>query len=148
MKRLSRSAMVQRVLTAVAISFFLAPLATSAAGLVVIVNPDSGVEKLSREEIIQFYMGRTKKMPGGEAVAMIDVDASREAFYYALLGRDIAEINAYWARLKFSGQTQPPQLLSSDEAAVERVARQRNAIAYVDANKVDKRVRVVLKLDH
>lgn len=38
-------------------------------------------------------------------------------------------------------------LVLTDEAALERVARQRNAIAYINEDKVDKRVRVVLKLD-
>ena len=57
------------------------------------------------------------------------------------------EVITYWARLKFSGQTLPPMLVLTDEAALERVARQRNAIAYINEDKVDKRVRVVLKLD-
>ena len=136
-----------RRLTALAAWLLLFPLA-AAAGLVVIVNPDSGVEKLSREEVTRYYMGRSKKMPGGDPVSMIDVEATRASFYHALLGRDIAEINAYWARLKFSGQTYPPQMVPADAAALERVARDPNAIAYINESSVDKRVRVVLKLDH
>ena len=125
----------------------LVPPVASASGLVVIAHPESGLEQLSRTQVIQYYTGRIKSMPMGEAVATIDVEPERAHFYQTLLGRDVAEMDAYWARLRFSGQTQPPMLVLNDEAAINRVARQRNAIAYVNENKVDKRVRVVLKLD-
>lgn len=121
--------------------------AASAAGLVVIAHPESGLDSLSRSQVIQYYTGRSKSTPGGEPLAMIDVEPARARFYQALLGRDVAEIDAYWARLKFSGQTLPPMLVLSDQAALDRVARQRNAIAYINEDKVDKRVRVVLRLD-
>ena len=52
-----------------------------------------------------------------------------------------------YAIRSYYGQTLPPMLLLSDEAALERVARQRNAIAYISEDKVDKRVRVVLRLE-
>lgn len=121
--------------------------ATSATGLVVIANPESGLAELSRAQVIRYYTGRSKSMPDGQPVTMIDVEPARARFYQALLGRDVAEIDAYWARLKFSGQTLPPMLVLSDEAALDRVARRRNAIAYINEEKVDKRVRVVLRLD-
>jgi len=132
---------------AIGAACLLFSLAASATGLVVIAHPEGGLVNLSRSQVIQYYTGRAKSAPGGEPVAMIDVEPARARFYQALLGRDVAEIDAYWARLKFSGQTLPPMLVLSDEAALERVARQRNAIAYINEDKVDKRVRVVLKLD-
>ncbi len=124
-----------------------AALSALANGLVVIAHPESGVAQLSRTQVIQYYTGRSKSMPDGEPVTMIDVEPARARFYQALLGRDVAEIDAYWARLKFSGQTLPPMLVLNDEAALDRVARQRNAIAYINENNVDKRVRVVFKVD-
>ena len=125
----------------------LVSLASSATGLVVITHPESGLGQLSRTQVIQYYTGRSKTTPSGEPVAMIDVEPERARFYQSLLGRDVAEIDTYWARLKFSGQTLPPTLVSSDDAALKRVASQRNSIAYINEYKVDKRVRVVLKLD-
>jgi len=140
-------ALVHAAVQAMGCGCLFASLAVSANGLVVIANNESGMEHLSRTQVIQYYTGRSKSTPRGEPVTMIDVEPARARFYQALLGRDVAEIDAYWARLKFSGQTLPPMLVLSDEAAVERVARQRNAIAYVNDASVDKRVRVVLKLD-
>ena len=70
-----------------------------ATGLVVIANPQSGLTQLSRSQVIQYYTGRSKSMPGGDPVAMIDVEPMRARFYLTLLDRDVAEIDAYWARL-------------------------------------------------
>lgn len=119
-----------------------------ASGLVVIVNPESGLEKLSRDEVVQYFMGRMKRMPNGAPVVTIDVQSLRSSFYQSLLGKDLAEVNAYWARLKFSGQTHPPMLLGNDASAIERVASNPDAIAYIRETQVDRRVRVVLKLEN
>ena len=58
------------------------------------------------------------------------------------------EISAYWARLKFSGRTQPPEQIDDAESVLRRVAAERGAIGYIDAARVDKRVRVVLLLEY
>ena len=77
---------------------------------------------------------------------MVEVEPLRASFYRRLLGREIAEINAYWARLQFSGRTQPPLRVSDSAAAVARVAEDPQAIAFVDVVPDDPRVRVVLRL--
>ena len=71
----------------------------------------------------------------------------KEAFYNRLVGKTLAEINAYWARLIFSGQTAPPKQVGDDTTALEMVVAERGAIAYIDSRHVDRRVRVVLELD-
>lgn len=147
MKTLSNTVTKRGVLAALFLALLNGSVA-SASGLVVIANPDSGLEKLSREEVVQYFMGRLKKLPAGGSVSILDVQPLRAEFYRVLLGKDVAEINAYWARLKFSGQTSPPLQLDADSAALERVARDKTAITYIDEHRVDKRVRVVLKLDH
>ncbi len=59
----------------------------------------------------------------------------------------MAEINAYWARLRFSGRTQPPQRLESSEAALAAVLADRNAVAHLESDALDPRVKIVLRLD-
>ena len=131
--------------------FFLAAFGCSgltfSSNLVVVVNPESGLESMSREQVIHLFMGRLKQLPSGSTASVLDVTPYKADFYHALLGKEVVEINAYWARLKFSGKTQPPQQIGEVTTALDRVARDRNAIAYVDASKVDRRVKVVLKLE-
>ncbi|HSW12205.1 MAG TPA: hypothetical protein VLI06_05150 [Solimonas sp.] len=121
--------------------------AARAEPLVVIVNPASGVEKLSREEAVNIFMGRYRKLPSGILAFPIDIGSQspeRQQFYRLLVRKDLPEIDAYWARLVFSGQTSPPLQAPDGATAVQLVASNRSAIAYVDRALVDARVKVVI----
>ncbi|MBU0601005.1 MAG: hypothetical protein KKD25_01205 [Gammaproteobacteria bacterium] len=122
--------------------------AWAAGGLAVIVNPGSGVDSLSREEVSHLFLGRVKFLPSGVAAVVIDTGPMRESFYRALVDRGIAEINAYWARLRFSGRTTPPQVMENAAQVIDRVARERGAIGYVDSALVDRRVKAVFELEY
>ena len=119
-----------------------------ATGIAVIVNPASGVDSMSREEVSHLFLGRIKHLSPGVTAVVIDSTPQREAFYQSLVGRGITEIDAYWARLRFSGRTQPPLRLGDANAVLERVAHERGAIGYVDSALVDRRVKTVLRLDY
>lgn len=137
-----------------ALVMIFAVLATGTAapadsdGLVVIVNPASGVERLSREEVIDIFLGRYRKLPSGRAALPIDVESSKERarFYQLLVNKSPAEISSYWARLVFSGQKSPPFQVSDVKTAVELVESNPNAIAYVDRASVNGKVKVVLEI--
>ena len=124
------------------------PLA-GAGELVVVVNPASGVERLSRAEVVNLFLGRTRRLPSGLTALPIDqpgASGERADFYRTLVGKDLADINAYWARLLFSGQASPPRQADSTEEVLELVRTNKGAVGYVDAAKVDRRVRVVLEV--
>lgn len=117
-----------------------------AAPLVVVVNPESGVDALTREEVINVFLGRYKKLPSGVRAQPLDAGMLKAEFYHRLVGKNLAEINAYWARLVFSGQTAPPRQLDSEASVLDGVAAERGAIGYIDKSHADRRVRVVLEL--
>lgn len=115
--------------------------------LVVIVNPASGVERMTREEAVNIFMGRHRKLPSGILAFPIDIGSQsieRREFYNLLVRKDLPEIDAYWARLVFSGQTSPPLQAPDGRTAVQLVASNRSAIAYVDRALVDASVKVVI----
>lgn len=118
-----------------------------AGGIVVVAHADSAIGTLSREQVTHIFLGRMKRLPNGVPVTAVEVEALRERFYKRLINRDMAEINAYWARLRFSGRTQPPQRLESSEAALAAVLADRNAVAHLESDALDPRVKIVLRLD-
>ena len=122
--------------------------ADDADRIVVIVNPASGVERLSREEVIDIFLGRFRKLPSGRAALPIDVETrdERARFYRLLVKKSPAEISSYWARLVFSGQTSPPFQVADSTTAVELVKSNPNAIAYVTRASVTSGVKVVLEI--
>lgn len=119
------------------------------AQIAVVVGARSEVEKLSREEVINIFLGRFRQLPSGATAYPIDLPAGqseRAAFYRQLVNKEQAEINAYWARLVFSGRTTPPRQAKDTEDMLDLVANLPGAVGYVDRGKVDGRVRVVLEL--
>ena len=123
--------------------------ASDAPGIVVIVNPASGVERLTRDEVIDIFLGRYRKLPSGRAALPIDVAESsteRARFYQLLVKKSSTEMSSYWARLVFSGQTSPPFQVPDAKTAVELVQSNPNAIAYVDRASVNAHVKVVLEI--
>ncbi len=91
-------------------------------------------------------MGRYRKLPSGMTALPLDYTAEREAFYQALVGRSLPEINSYWARLVFSGRGSPPRQVDSAGELLDIVVRNRGAIGYLPENKVDDRVVVLSSL--
>ena len=115
-----------------------------AADLVVVVNPGSGVDSLGRDDVINIFMGRYRKFASGLTAIPVDSVARDKAeFYRALVGKELAEINGYWARLMFSGQASPPRQVERAEEVVDIVAGNKGAIGYVERRLVDGRVKIV-----
>ena len=117
--------------------------------LVVIVNPSIGVQHLSRREALDIFLGRYRSFPSGASALPIDLNIEspeRQQFYLILAHKDAADMSSYWARLTFSGKVSPPFAVADARAAVDIVANNPNAIAYVDRSAVDKRVRIALEV--
>ncbi len=127
----------------------LLPVAASAEGLVVVVNPDSGVERLTHSEVINIFLGSFRQLPSGIVAIPVDLPKShpgREEFYRQLVGKNPAEINAYWARLIFSGRTRPPIQAEQAEEAIALVQNVVGAITYLERSKVGGKLKIVFEL--
>ncbi len=137
-----RRALLRAILPALLLA--TAPVA-AAESIVVVVAANAGVDQLTQTEVTNIFLGRFKKLPSGARAVPVDVIAIKEQFYARLVGKSLAEINAYWARLKFSGQTTPPRQ-ESEVTALELVATTPGAITYVERHLVDRRLKVVFEL--
>ncbi len=118
--------------------------------LAVIVNPASGVHALTRNETMDIFLGRYRKLPSGIAAIPIDLQPAsteRRQFYLLIARKDPEDMSSYWARLVFSGQSTPPFQAADGRTAVDLVASNLNAIAYVKRDAADHRVRIVLELE-
>jgi ABC-type phosphate transport system substrate-binding protein len=123
--------------------------AVPAQTLVVIVNPTIGVQHLSRREVLDIFLGRYRSFPSGASALPIDLDVNseeRKAFYELLAHKDASDMGSYWARLTFSGKISPPFTVPDAHTAIDIVAHNPNAIAYVDRSAVDQRVRIALEV--
>ncbi|MBP6654040.1 MAG: hypothetical protein KA779_08600 [Propionivibrio sp.] len=122
------------------------PLASAWADLVVVANPKSGIDKMSREEVVFVFMGRWRQLPSGIAAQPVDSPTDspeRTAFYRQLVNKSPSEIKAYWSRLVFSGGARPPVSPDSHAEQVRILASTPGAVSYVERSTVDSRVKIV-----
>ena len=116
------------------------------AELVVVVNVHCGVAAMSRNEVINIFFGRNRQFFNGieaQPVDMLDTHPARARFYQALVGKDLADINAYWSRQIFSGRSQQPPKIATAEEVIKWVTSHPGGIGFIDLAKADARVRIV-----
>lgn len=119
------------------------------AQVVVIVNPQSGIDKLTTRQIADLYLGKSKALPGGRPVKIINMPESsplHDRFYSSVTGMNAAQVKSTWSRLLFSGRATPPRELPSAAAVRRFVASNPDAIGYIDHSAVDDTVMVVLSV--
>ena len=142
--------MTRRLVSAFALGLMLAFGPAARADVFVVVPAASNVKTMTQKEVVDLYMGRTRAFPAGDFALPFDLPRdhpSRAAFYQALTGMGQAQINSYWSRLMFSGQTMPPQPLPSEAEMADLVRRNPSAIGYLSQEPApDRGLRVVLVL--
>ena len=120
-----------------------------AEDIVVVINPNSGVEQLSRNDVINIFLGSFRQLPSGIMALPIDLPPlhpDRAEFYRLLVGKNSAEINTYWARLIFSGKTRPPIQVEQFEEAIALLQNVVGAITYMKRDKVGEKSKIILEL--
>lgn len=119
---------------ALLLSLYAWPVLAHSEKLYVIVNPTSGVEQLSKTEVVNIYMGRDQTLTRQLTALPIDINAEfpeKGLFYQRLINRDIAEVNSYWVRVMFSGNASPPREVDNYERVKSLIRNNQSTIAYV-----------------
>lgn len=128
------------------ILFYLVCSTVSASELVVIAHPSADVSQLDKNQLISIYMGRTTTLNNGNKVLPLDQNPNsplKNLFYKWLIDKDVKEVNAYWARLVFTGKATPPYTVENSNEVVEVVSQNPSAIGYIDKNSLSDQVKVI-----
>ena len=136
-------------LTSFLLCLLLIATAPAHAEPVVVVSARSGIERLSRDEVVNIFLGRYRGLSNGTQAIPIDQPEGgslRAEFYRRLVNKELNEINAYWSRLIFSGKTSPPRQAADAAEVYALLARNPGGIAYIERAQVDHRFRIVLEL--
>jgi ABC-type phosphate transport system substrate-binding protein len=143
---------LHRILAVLTLWMLCTQAPARAGEIAVIVHPHNPVAAMSAREVSDLYLGRSRsfavddqKLPAAVYEQPQD-SALRESFFRSLNGMSLKQLNAYWARLRFSGEVLPPMALPDSRLVLEAVGRNRGGIGYVDAALADGTVKVVLRL--
>jgi ABC-type phosphate transport system substrate-binding protein len=121
------------------------PISTYAE-MVVIVNKNNKISNIELSNLQDIYMGRLRAFKDGNLALPIDQAKLRADFYQKLTQRPIEQINAYWARIMFSGEASPPRIELDDASVISIVKANSGAIGYISIENTNKEVKVLLKI--
>jgi ABC-type phosphate transport system substrate-binding protein len=118
--------------------------------LVVVVNKNNPVQSLTKSEVIDIFMGKYIAYPNGESANPLELEDSnkiKQIFYKDLIGRSLASVNAYWARLKFTGHRRKSDTVTTEEDVVSLINKTDSAIGYIRISKLTPDLKVVYNFD-
>jgi ABC-type phosphate transport system substrate-binding protein len=118
----------------------------SASELVVIAHPSLDEQQLTKKHLINIYMGRTTALNDGKKLLPLDQKPDsilKERFYLWLVDKNTSEVNAYWARLSFTGKATPPHTVENSKQVVEMVSNNPSAIGYAERSSLTDSVKVI-----
>lgn len=135
-----------------AIRKLLAPLllamASSAqADFYIVVHASNPQRSLTQKEAVDLFMGRSRAFANGDFALIFDLprdNPRRAAFYQSLTGMSVAQVNSYWSRLMFSGQSAPPQALPDESAMAGILRRNPSALGWLSKEPTEAGLRTVL----
>ncbi|MGH8853029.1 MAG: hypothetical protein ACREWI_02000 [Telluria sp.] len=134
---MNKNKILASLFAAAAASFAAVP---AMAELVVVVNPKAAEATMSKEQVAQFFLGKSS--------AMTPIDQSESApiraeFYKKVADKDAAQAKALWSKLVFTGKATMPKEVADSAAVKAAVAANPKAIGYIDKSAVDASVKVV-----
>lgn len=125
----------------------LAKAVLAGESAVVIANPDTGLDGISRETVRAIFAMRQRTLPEGAGAAHVFVLADQhplhEHFAKEILDVYPHQLRLAWDRLVFSGTGQAPNEVSSPVEMRRRVANTPGAVGYLTQGGVDESVIIV-----
>lgn len=110
------------------------------AEVVVVVNPKAAESTLGKEQVAQFFLGRSTAMT---PIDQPDGTPLRAEFYKKVTDKDASQVKALWSKLVFTGKATMPKEVADNAAVKAAIAANPKAIGYIDKSAVDATVKVV-----
>jgi ABC-type phosphate transport system substrate-binding protein len=118
----------------------LALAAPAMAEVVVVVNPKAAEASMTKDQVAQFFLGKSSAMtpvdqPEGAPV--------RAEFYKKVTDKDASQVKSLWSKLVFTGKATMPKEVGDSAAVKKAVAADPKAIGYIEKSAVDASVKVI-----
>ncbi|ESS70609.1 hypothetical protein MGMO_121c00050 [Methyloglobulus morosus KoM1] len=116
------------------------------AEIVVVMSAKSNVTNLSKDNVSAIFLGKTATLPDGIQAVPIEQDAGQEAykeFHRIVIEKSDAQLNAYWAKMVFSGKGNPPREVANNAEVLKIIAASPSMIGYLEKSAVNRTVKVV-----
>ncbi len=125
------------------LALLLSAHVSASAEIVVVTNTANQASRMFSEQAAQFFLGKSNQFT---PVEQGKESAIRREFYQKIANKTLAQVEAVWAKIEFSGKGGLPKSYAGDAAVKKAVAADPNAIGYIDKASVDDSVKVLLTL--
>ncbi|MEF2481785.1 hypothetical protein [Vibrio mimicus] len=110
----------------------LSPLASSAE-LYVVASSQSPLMAIDRQELSALYLGRNRVVGNTYINQVLDRTGEvRQRFFLQVTNMQESQVNAYWAKLKFSGRLRAPESIQDEQEMVTKLEANPFSIGYTD----------------
>jgi len=110
------------------------------AEIVVVVNPKAAEASMTKDQVAQFFLGKSTAMT---PVDQPDSAPVRAEFYKKVTDKDASQVKALWSKLVFTGKATMPKEVGDSAAVKKAVAADPKAIGYIEKSAVDASVKVI-----
>jgi ABC-type phosphate transport system substrate-binding protein len=110
------------------------------AEVVVVVNPKALDATMTKDQVAQFFLGKSSAMT---PIDQPDDAPVRAEFYKKVTDKEASQAKALWSKLVFTGKATMPKEVANSAAVKSAVASNPKAIGYMEKSAVDASVKVV-----
>ena len=114
----------------------------------IIVNKSVSETSISAATLGNIYSLVETKWNNGSRIVVFDYnsDNTLKSSFYKHISKDALSIKKEWMRKQLTGEAKAPQLFSSDDEVLAKVASTPGAIGYVKSSIVNSSVKVVVEI--
>jgi ABC-type phosphate transport system substrate-binding protein len=110
------------------------------ADVVVVVNPKAAESSMTKDQVAQFFLGKSSSMSPVDQPESAPV---RAEFYKKVTDKDASQVKSLWSKLVFTGKATMPKEAADSTAVKKMVASDPKAIGYIEKSAVDPSVKVI-----
>ena len=116
------------------IALIIILISSSILSQTIIVNKSNSIDKLTKSELHNIYLGNTCTWNNSKQIVLVDYTADnelRESFSQEYLNLSPKRVSMIWIKASLSGKTIPPKVFHTEEEIVKYVSENEGAIGYV-----------------
>ena len=119
------------------------------AQVVVIAHKDVSVDKISKQQLLDFYTGDDRKWDDGVPVIVLDLKEKNDTkkALYKYMGKSTSRMKSVWMKRMLAVEGDPPEAMESEEEMLARVASTPGSVGFVSQSKVTDDVKIIATIE-
>lgn len=136
---------VKWIVTLGVLVIVLLSISKTMADVAIVVHP-SNTSNFDKTTIKRIFLGKVKSFSNGRPAILISAEATdpaTEIFNKNVIGKSNSQVNAYWAKMMFTGKGSPPKKLALASDIIAVISTNPDAIGFIDAATATEAIKVV-----